>query len=80
VDEKKYGRLEGDWPAMLHNGFQECMRVLKPFGTLIFKWSEIQIPAARIWDAIGARPLFGTRCGKSSRTIWATFMKGVSNA
>ena len=26
---KKYGKLDDDWPKMLHDGFAECMRVLK---------------------------------------------------
>ena len=25
---------------MIHDGFQECMRVLDDYSTLIFKWSE----------------------------------------
>ena len=29
---KKYGKLDENWPQMLHDGFQECMRVLKPDG------------------------------------------------
>lgn len=72
---KKYGRLGGDWPAMLRDGFRECKRVLKPGGTLIFKWNEQQIPVREIWDAIGEMPIFGTRCGKRAHTIWATFFK-----
>ena len=27
---KKYGKLDENWPKMLHDGFRECMRVLKP--------------------------------------------------
>jgi SAM-dependent methyltransferase len=76
---KKYGALKGDWKAMLRDGFQECMRVLKPGGTLIFKWSEAQIPVGKVWEAIGARPVFGTRCGKRAGTIWATFWKGLAD-
>ena len=37
---KKYGKLDESWPQMLREGFDECMRVLKPDGILIFKWSE----------------------------------------
>ena len=44
---KKYGLLDDNWPKMLHDGFCECMRVLKPDGVLIFKWSEHDIPAQR---------------------------------
>lgn len=72
---KKYGALDDGWPQMLHDGFRECMRVLKVNGVLIFKWSEIQIPARKVWDAIGEEPLFGHRSGKQSKTFWACFMK-----
>lgn len=72
---KKYGKLDGNWPKMLHDGFQECMRVLKPDGVLIFKWSEYDIPSAEVWKAIGQKPLFGHHSGKRSRTFWACFMK-----
>lgn len=72
---KKYGILKGAWREMLRDGFRECWRVLRPGGTLIFKWSEVQIPVGEIWNAIGRRPIFGTRCGKSAKTIWATFWK-----
>lgn len=72
---KKYGKLDETWPQMLHDGFHECMRVLKPEGVLIFKWSEYDIPARKVWQAIGKVPLFGHHSGKKSRTFWACFMK-----
>lgn len=72
---KKYGKLDENWPKMLHDGFRECMRVLKPDGVLIFKWSEYDIPAAKVWKAIGEKPLFGHHSGKQSRTFWGCFMK-----
>ena len=37
---KKYGLLGENWREDLKQGFCECMRVLKPNGTLIFKWCE----------------------------------------
>lgn len=73
---KKYGRLDENWPTMIHDGFQECMRVLKPDGVLIFKWSETNIPANDLWKAIGEKPLFGHHSGKMMKTFWACFMKG----
>lgn len=72
---KKYGVLSDNWPQMLHDGFRECMRVLKPDGVLIFKWSEVQIEAKKVWEAIGEKPLFGHRSGKKSQTFWGCFMK-----
>lgn len=42
---KKYGTLNRDtWQDDLRQGFSECMRVLRPNGTLIFKWNTEQIP------------------------------------
>lgn len=72
---KAYGTLDDNWPLMLHDGFRECMRVLKPDGVLIFKWSECDIPAEKVWKAIGQKPLFGHHSGKQSRTFWGCFMK-----
>ncbi len=72
---KKYGKLDQNWPAMLHDGFVECMRVLKTDGVLIFKWAESDIPAEKVWKAIGEKPLFGHHSGKRSKTFWACFMK-----
>ncbi len=74
---KKYGRLDENWPRMLHDGFAECMRVLRPYGVLVFKWSEIQIPAEKVWKVLGQKPLFGHHSGKNSKTFWGCFMKGV---
>lgn len=74
---KKYGKVDPNWPQMLRDGFQECMRVLKPDGVLIFKWSEHDIPAADVWKAIGQKPLFGHHSGKNSKTFWGCYMKGV---
>lgn len=74
---KKYGRVEKNWPDILHDGFNECMRVLKTDGVLIFKWSEYDIPANEVWNALGKKPLFGHHSGKKSKTFWACYMKGV---
>ena len=73
----KYGRLEENWEKMICDGFWECMRVLKPNGTLVFKWSEVEIPVGRIIKAIEKEPLFGHRSGKKMNTHWMCFMKGV---
>lgn len=73
---KMYGKLDETWTQMLNDGFKECMRVLKPDGVLIFKWSEYDIPAEDVWKAIGQKPLFGHHSGKKSNTFWGCFMKG----
>lgn len=72
----KYGKLRGDWRSMLRCGFDECMRVLKPNGVLIFKWSEIQFPLSEILPLFSQKPLFGNRCRKrGNKTHWLCFMK-----
>lgn len=76
---KKYGKLPENWPQLIHDGFWECMRVLKPYGTLIFKWNEFDIPTRKIIDAIRAEPLFGHKSGKQMKTHWLCFMKGVGS-
>lgn len=72
---KKYGKLPDDWRPLIRDGFKECMRVLKPNGTLIFKWCEFDIPTREIIKAIGVEPLYGHRSGKKSQTHWLAFVK-----
>ncbi len=69
---KKYGKLEDSWPLDLKKGFEECMRVLEPHGTLIFKWNEDQIKLSEILKLIPFKPLFGN---KKSKTHWLVFIK-----
>jgi len=72
---KKYGKLEGDWREELRQGFAECFRVLRPEGTLIFKWNEHEVPVTQILELTPERPLFGNRCGKNAKSHWIVFMK-----
>ena len=69
---QKYGRLNKDWPEDLKQGFNECMRVLKPNGTLIFKWNEDQIKLSEVLKCFSQQPLFGN---KRAKTHWLVFMK-----
>lgn len=70
---KKYGTLDKQtWPQDIQQGFNECMRVLKPNGTLIFKWNEEQIKLKDILKVIEYKPLFGN---KRAKTHWLVFMK-----
>ncbi|HHV99962.1 MAG TPA: class I SAM-dependent methyltransferase [Clostridiaceae bacterium] len=71
---QKYGMLSDNWRQDIAQGFQECMRVLKPNGTLIFKWNEEQVKLSEVLNAIGHKPLFGNR---RSKTHWLVFMKGA---
>lgn len=73
IMKAKYGQLDKDnWEADLSKGFDECMRVLKPNGTLVFKWSDAQINVRKLLDAIPYEPLFGNQRGT---THWLVFMK-----
>ena len=73
-----YGKLNKEtWSQDIKKGFEECMRVLKPNGVLVFKWNTHDIKVSEIIHAIGKEPLFGhkTRATKRSSTHWLCFMK-----
>lgn len=70
---QKYGLLDvNTWKEEIRQGFRECMRVLKPNGTLIFKWNEEQITTADVLKVIDYKPLLGHRRGK---TIFMVYLK-----
>jgi len=73
---KKYGSLQGDWRDMLRQGFKECFRVLKPNGTLIFKWNDCRFPVKEILALTDQKPLYGHKSGKKMGTHWVCFIKG----
>lgn len=72
---KKYGHLNGDWKRVLRKGFAECFRVLKPGGSLIFKWNETDIKVSEILKLTSEKPLFGHISGKRANTHWICFIK-----
>lgn len=72
---KKYGSLPSNWREEIRNGFAECFRVLYPGGTLIFKWNEHRVPVSAVLSLTQEKPLFGNRCGRSSKSHWIVFMK-----
>jgi len=70
---QKYGMLnKNTWQEDLKKGFNEAMRVLKPNGTLIFKWNEEQIKLSEILK-LSPMPLFGH---KKLKTHFLVFFKG----
>jgi SAM-dependent methyltransferase len=73
---RKYGILTGDWREMLRKGFAECFRVLKPHGTLVFKWTELKHPVSEILKLTPELPLFGHKTNKT--TAWCVFMKDAT--
>jgi SAM-dependent methyltransferase len=72
---RQYGHLAGDWREMLRRGFAECFRVLRPEGTLIFKWNECRVPVKEILALTDVQPLFGHKSGKFMQTHWVAFLK-----
>lgn len=74
----RYGKLRGDWKTEIKKGFAECFRVLKPNGTLVFKWNEYDIKVSEILKLTDRKPVFGNRCGKQSKTHWIVFIKESS--
>lgn len=73
--KKKYGVLPAAWKSDLEQGFIECWRVLKPEGTLIFKWSESHKKLNEVLDALPQKPLFGHTTNRHGSTHWMTFLK-----
>lgn len=71
----KYGTLANDWREDLRKGFEECFRVLRPHGTLIFKWSETQVKISEILPLAPVPPLFGNTSGKKAGTHFMVFIK-----
>jgi hypothetical protein len=74
---QKYGVLLPSWETDIRAAVNEGMRVLQPYGTLIFKWNEAQITLNKVLSVIDHKPLFGHVTGKHGRTIWMCFMKIV---
>ena len=72
---RKYGWLGDNWRDVLRSGFAECFRVLRPEGTLVFKWAEKEIPVAEVVKLAGHKPMYGHRSGKQATTHWIAFLK-----
>jgi len=72
---KTYGKLNEGWKKDLSKGFQECFRVLKVNGVLIFKWCEYDIPLREVLKCTTQKPIFGHPSGKQQKTHWITFFK-----
>lgn len=73
---KKFGSLcKQTWKKDLKEGFDECWRVLKDKGILIFKWNAVHISFNDVLALFPVKPLFGHKTAKHGRTIWWCFMK-----
>jgi SAM-dependent methyltransferase len=71
----KYGKLGADWRDDLRQGFAECFRVLKPNGTLVFKWNETQVKVGEVLALTPEKPLYGQVSGRKGMTHWLVFIK-----
>ena len=75
---KCYGSLNKEtWRDDIRKGFSECFRVLEPYGTLIFKWNEYDVPLREVLELTPHKPLFGHPSGKTQKTHWVCFMNTV---
>ena len=73
IMKAQYGQLDKDaWPDDIKKGFEECFRVLKPNGIMIFKWASVQVPLKEVLKLAPKEPLFGQ---KRNTTHWLVFNK-----
>jgi SAM-dependent methyltransferase len=70
----RYGQLGPDWREDIRRGFSECFRVLKPGGTLVFKWSETQIPLSGVLSLTPRVPIVGNKKPKTAGAHWLVFI------
>ena len=78
---QSYGVLNKDtWKEDLAKGFRECWRVLKPQGSLVFKWTNKDIPLSNILDLFKPiSPVCGDKKVTNPKThvsrFWLVFFK-----
>ena len=58
---KSYGVLEKAWHEDMKRIFKEAWRVLKPNGTLIFKWADKDVSLAELLYVLERQPVFGDK-------------------
>lgn len=70
---KRYGTLNpATWQEDIARGFAECWRVLAPCGTLVFKWSDVQLPLSRVLTLLDHEP---TITHTANKTHFCIFFK-----
>lgn len=81
IMNRAYGALNAEtWQHDLRRGFEELWRVLRPGGTLVFKFADSEIDFRDVIDLAPTEPLFGTTTTqrKTSETRWYVFYKPES--
>lgn len=71
----KYGWLDVNWKETISKGFAECFRVLRPKGTLLFKWSEESIKIKEVLTLTQMKPIADLLGGRNGRTYCIVFFK-----
>ena len=77
----KYGSLGATWEDDLRRGFSECFRILKPNGTLIFKWCDSFRSLDKILELSPEKPVFSHKTISRSMkkyTYFVVFIKSDS--
>jgi SAM-dependent methyltransferase len=77
--EKSYGALHAEtWQHDIKKGFQELWRVLRPGGTLVFKFSDNAVDFKEVLELAPTDPLLGTMTKKNNQceNRWFVFYKG----
>ena len=77
VIEQKYGALTAEtWQSDLADSFTELWRVLKPGGTLTFKWADVHKSHDQVLEQLDQTPLYGVSTEKDRAvTKWWVFNK-----
>ena len=85
---RKYGVLEAEtWQSDFKKAFSEFYRVLKPYGILLFKWTNLQVSSPEVLKLTDWHPLLYQVTSKKAqkishknttrnlRVMWFCFMK-----
>ena len=70
----KYGSLGARWEDDLREGFSECFRVLKPHGTLLFKWCDSFRSLNGVLSLTPHKPVLYHKTASRSGTKWTYFV------
>lgn len=75
----KYGTLDANWKETIRNGFSECFRVLRPNGTLIFKWCDSYKSLKDVLCLTPYRPIFSHKTISRSGAKYTYFVVFVKD-